>query len=164
MEVPLHCKVYTKLNLILFCIVYFSLVERTGTQDFLTLLEFLVILLLKINNNIITLICNVLDDLKFHNTNYLPHGNFKRSTSSWFCSDDKAAFLPDWTDGTIDQSSSTPVSTPVSGCEAVHGHYKGSQQKLMLHGKHLNIIWKTIHISITNSYQSLVQEMDQLGL
>ena len=48
--------------------------------------------------------------------------------------DAKAAFLPDWTDGTIDLSSSAPVSTPVSGCKAVQGHYKGFQQ---------NDPWKT---------------------
>ena len=64
--------------------------------------------------------------------------------------DAKAAFLPYWTDVTINQSSSAPVSIPVSGCKDVQGHYKGSQQ--MLHGKHLKIIWKTIHISITDSF------------
>ena len=49
--------------------------------------------------------------------------------------DANAAFLPDWTDGTIsNQSSSAPVSTPVSGCKAVQGQYKGSQQ---------NDPWKT---------------------
>ena len=49
--------------------------------------------------------------------------------------DAKAAFLPDRTDGTIsNQSSSASVSTPVSGCKAVQGQYKGSQR---------NDPWKT---------------------